>query len=906
MSFPTQYTEGLKQQRLDSEGLRTTQLSSVYTAIYQALWEAGKGIGDGSSPLLAFLPSGDDFPRDEVAALFEGSFDTTQLAYAYVDFETASREAADDFVRELYGLVDAVLGKVSPILRDGLDLAETSPLFGMLPPFATAALKKIVNGELSAKTLLPVQFVANPAGKNVLRIVIAVPEQLSLVGERAAKIFKAFNEAKRTRWEREANSRIQWGSWFDAVDVFTLPNQRRLVKFDDSNDYRPHYGWAIENENGKFPADVPEGVDSRQFAYVGDAKSHYEWAPESGAASALQFWEQTTGYPRAPIKAEHNGDWFFGELSDEGAFIKIDDTEVVNVDVYYVLDKAVTVIDRQASSVAFGSLSAEERERVEKAFKKYDSDNSGSIDRKEFALLIQDLNITVTDGELDEAFRSLDQNNSGTIDFEEFVQFWTQNDTKGKNIFAAVKAGLQLQVIGGKVAQRLTRVDTRLSTIDVDTQLGTAQTERKASGITAWAVVNKQKYPNSPQSEGHWQFALGDNIGDLITSYLEMKGRPLVSLADGIRYNAHIVLPHAIVQVIRKWSGANENDLADIGIGDLYLRTALSLKPNAKVAFKTKHTISENLRSTYDDMVKELAEFLAGAGNTTFTDLDFDLVRQTLLNPSTPFHTLMEYRDSQLIQSVILNGFDFSKALKDQEMSEDEIEKFREYIALGKAGLLAAHNAEATLRQIYQDLVVNHTDPSQIRFPDQPGLPMEIITEYFAMIVFQLANYLNGPPPMFKEIIAQQITGALMADATQLAERLFDTVLVPGPKLVLEHYVRLVPAIIKLLLNINFLSSVGILSNAVIGELRIDNLNLGPALNILRNPETFEATATKALERFIVLHSEKALELAKTRTQKLEKLTAIIDKVEEIAGDDAVLPLAIPTLKRILEKRRIF
>jgi len=166
-----------------------------------------------------------------------------------------------------------------------------------------------------------------------------------------------------------------------------------------------------------------------------------------------------------------------------------------------------------------------------------------------------------------------------------------------------------------------------------------------------------------------------------------------------------------------------------------------------------------------------------------------------------------------------------------------------------------------------------------------------------------IGQYLEGPPDMFRDMICGQLSGALMVDAQDLGKRVFDEILVPGPKLVLEHLVSLIPAVIGLALGVNSVSSLGTVSDSIIGELRFDNLDLGPALNLLRDPENFEATTEAFLKKMLELHCETALEHAKKQRAKIEKLGMIVTKVKEIAGDDGVLPLAVSVIGKVLDKR---
>jgi len=62
---------------------------------------------------------------------------------------------------------------------------------------------------------------------------------------------------------------------------------------------------------------------------------------------------------------------------------------------------------------------------VEEAFRKYDKDNSGSIDKSELALLLSDLGCEVSDASIEELFKTLDSDNNGSIDLAEFSVWYT-------------------------------------------------------------------------------------------------------------------------------------------------------------------------------------------------------------------------------------------------------------------------------------------------------------------------------------------------------------------------------------------------------------------------------------------------------------------------------------------------
>lgn len=61
-------------------------------------------------------------------------------------------------------------------------------------------------------------------------------------------------------------------------------------------------------------------------------------------------------------------------------------------------------------------------------FEKFDTDNSGQIDSKEFHQLCFAMGYALTEEEGKFAFRSLDADNSGELDKDEFAAWWKQKD----------------------------------------------------------------------------------------------------------------------------------------------------------------------------------------------------------------------------------------------------------------------------------------------------------------------------------------------------------------------------------------------------------------------------------------------------------------------------------------------
>lgn len=81
---------------------------------------------------------------------------------------------------------------------------------------------------------------------------------------------------------------------------------------------------------------------------------------------------------------------------------------------------------------------------IDSLFRKYDTDNSGTIDMKEFREIIFDLGLTDEDLVIEKAFEEVDGNKNGLISFEEFFSWWKRQDKFKKideNIYAVRTAG---------------------------------------------------------------------------------------------------------------------------------------------------------------------------------------------------------------------------------------------------------------------------------------------------------------------------------------------------------------------------------------------------------------------------------------------------------------------------------
>lgn len=55
-------------------------------------------------------------------------------------------------------------------------------------------------------------------------------------------------------------------------------------------------------------------------------------------------------------------------------------------------------------------------------FQTFDTDNSGSLEYKEFKRAVQDFKLDVEEGDIQNIFKSFDVNNDGVLDLSEFME----------------------------------------------------------------------------------------------------------------------------------------------------------------------------------------------------------------------------------------------------------------------------------------------------------------------------------------------------------------------------------------------------------------------------------------------------------------------------------------------------
>ena len=69
----------------------------------------------------------------------------------------------------------------------------------------------------------------------------------------------------------------------------------------------------------------------------------------------------------------------------------------------------------------------EEDDEIIKAFKVFDTDNSGTLNKIELRHILTRIGDKFSDEEVDDIFKAADMDGNGEIDYKEFVQYWRMN-----------------------------------------------------------------------------------------------------------------------------------------------------------------------------------------------------------------------------------------------------------------------------------------------------------------------------------------------------------------------------------------------------------------------------------------------------------------------------------------------
>ncbi|KAL6630459.1 EF-hand [Neocallimastix californiae] len=67
----------------------------------------------------------------------------------------------------------------------------------------------------------------------------------------------------------------------------------------------------------------------------------------------------------------------------------------------------------------------EKMEKASKAFREYDKDNTGTLDKEEWKNCIKSLNINIPSGDLNTLYSRIDRDNSGKITEREFCEWYS-------------------------------------------------------------------------------------------------------------------------------------------------------------------------------------------------------------------------------------------------------------------------------------------------------------------------------------------------------------------------------------------------------------------------------------------------------------------------------------------------
>jgi Ca2+-binding EF-hand superfamily protein len=87
-----------------------------------------------------------------------------------------------------------------------------------------------------------------------------------------------------------------------------------------------------------------------------------------------------------------------------------------------------TVVEKMIGNWAGTQGQGETGVSVEAAFARYDKDKNGSIDLEEFALMLEDLGVDVTEERLGEAFAEFDADKNRRLSFDEFSRWWRRDE----------------------------------------------------------------------------------------------------------------------------------------------------------------------------------------------------------------------------------------------------------------------------------------------------------------------------------------------------------------------------------------------------------------------------------------------------------------------------------------------
>lgn len=109
-----------------------------------------------------------------------------------------------------------------------------------------------------------------------------------------------------------------------------------------------------------------------------------------------------------------------------------------------VVDKLTSAMENQILVNKAGNITEEQLKEFQEAFRHFDKDRDGNIDKKDFKACCQSLGEDIPDNMLDKTFAECDGNSDGLINFDEFVDYMSKNLRVGGSYEDVIDAFSQL------------------------------------------------------------------------------------------------------------------------------------------------------------------------------------------------------------------------------------------------------------------------------------------------------------------------------------------------------------------------------------------------------------------------------------------------------------------------------
>jgi len=109
-----------------------------------------------------------------------------------------------------------------------------------------------------------------------------------------------------------------------------------------------------------------------------------------------------------------------------------------------VVDKLTSAMENQILVNKSGNITEEQLKEFQEAFRHFDKDRDGNIDKKDFKACCQSLGEDIPDNILDKTFAEYDGNKDGLISFDEFVDYMSKNLRVGGSYEDVIDAFSQL------------------------------------------------------------------------------------------------------------------------------------------------------------------------------------------------------------------------------------------------------------------------------------------------------------------------------------------------------------------------------------------------------------------------------------------------------------------------------